>query len=205
MLAAAVVASALAAATLAVAPGPAVAADRADLKVTKGSVEVANGELTGSFVMRNAGDARAKRSTALLSVVAGGSKYEAGRYRQRPLSPSDKQKVMVKLAVPGGVPEGSWPVEVCADGKGKIRERSERNNCRTLGDVAIGSSSSIPTDPIPFEKEVPFQLASPESDYWIFVPASYDASHLTPTKLFVWMHGVRRRQRRRHIHGQPGR
>ena len=78
MPAAGVVATALAAVTLAAAPGPAVGADRADLKVTKGSVEAANGELTGSFVMRNGGDARAKRSKALLSVVAGGSGTRLG-------------------------------------------------------------------------------------------------------------------------------
>ena len=94
--------------------------------------------------------------------------------------------------MPGGVPEGSWPVEVCADAKGKGREV---RRCRTLGELAIGSSSSIPTtDPVREGGSLP--LASPESDYWIFVPASYDASHMTPTKLFVWR--VRRRQRRRH-------
>ena len=169
--------------------GPALGADRADMKVTKGSVEVKGGELKGSFVMRNAGDARSKRSTALLNVVAGDDAYLAESYRQRPLRPSDKQKVKVKVALPAGVPDGAWPIQICADGPEKIRERSERNNCRTLGEAAIGGGSSIPTDPIPFDKDVPFQLASPESPYWIFVPSAYDGSHMTPTKLFVWMHG----------------
>jgi predicted esterase len=32
------------------------------------------------------------------------------------------------------------------------------------------------------------QLAA-GGDYWLWVPDAYDASHRTPTELFVWMHG----------------
>lgn len=50
-------------------------------------------------------------------------------------------------------------------------------------------TSSVPTDPIPFTKGIAFQLTSPESAYWAFVPDSYDAAHATPMTLFVWLHG----------------
>lgn len=169
-------------------PGVAHAA-RADLKVPRGSVGVVDGALEGSFVIRNAGERRAKRSSARLSVVAQDKAYVAERYRQRPLRPSRTRKVKVSIPVPSGVPEGTWPVEVCADAKGKVREETERNNCRGVGEIAIGSASSIPTSPITFEEGVPFELQSAESSYWVFVPTAYDESHMTPTNVFLWMHG----------------
>jgi dienelactone hydrolase len=50
-------------------------------------------------------------------------------------------------------------------------------------------ASSVPTNPVPFSKGTPFTLSSSASDYWVFVPNSYDATHATPTTLFVWLHG----------------
>jgi phospholipase/carboxylesterase len=47
----------------------------------------------------------------------------------------------------------------------------------------------VPANPIAFEKEQPFVLDSPASNYWVYVPDSYDASHNTPTPLLVWLHG----------------
>jgi Ca2+-binding RTX toxin-like protein len=32
-------------------------------------------------------------------------------------------------------------------------------------------------------------LSSSESNYWVYVPNSYDETHATPTTLFVWLHG----------------
>ena len=49
--------------------------------------------------------------------------------------------------------------------------------------------TSVPPNPIPFTKDQVFSLESPLSNYWIYVPESYDASHQTPTTLFVWLHG----------------
>jgi hypothetical protein len=47
----------------------------------------------------------------------------------------------------------------------------------------------IPTDPLSFTPEVPFQVSDPAGFYWADVPPSYDQSNLTETTLFVWMHG----------------
>lgn len=52
-----------------------------------------------------------------------------------------------------------------------------------------GASADVPTSPVAFEKGTPLKLTSASSDYWVYVPESYDASGNTPTKLFVWMHG----------------
>ena len=42
---------------------------------------------------------------------------------------------------------------------------------------------------MPFTADTVFTLNSPESNYWIYVPASYDATHATPITLLVWLHG----------------
>jgi dienelactone hydrolase len=49
--------------------------------------------------------------------------------------------------------------------------------------------SSVPTKPIQFTKGTPFTLNSSETNYWVYVPDSYDGTHATPTTLFVWLHG----------------
>ena len=48
---------------------------------------------------------------------------------------------------------------------------------------------AVPPDPIAFEKNKVFTLNSAETQYWVFVPKSYDESHSTATRLFVWLHG----------------
>ena len=55
--------------------------------------------------------------------------------------------------------------------------------------TTVPPATSVPPDPIPFTKDEVFSLEDPLSNYWIYVPESYDASHQTPTTLFVWLHG----------------
>ena len=53
---------------------------------------------------------------------------------------------------------------------------------------AGASGSSVPTKPIAFTKEKPFTVDSGTTN-WVYVPASYDDTHATPTTLLVWLHG----------------
>jgi predicted esterase len=168
--------------------GTAVAADDADLKVTKGSVKVKGGKLKGSFVVKNKGGDKSKRTAAALNVVVPGKDLRAASYRERPLKPGGSHEARINVPVPSGAPAGA-AVEVCADAKDKVDEAKEKNNCRKLGSIGGGGGSSVPNDPISYEKEVPFELQGPQSPYWIYIPSSYDDSHQTPTKLFLWMHG----------------
>jgi poly(3-hydroxybutyrate) depolymerase len=121
--------------------------------------------------------------------------------------------VKVAIPVPNGLPVGSLPVRACADRLGRVHEDSEGNNCRKIGTIQVtgptpaaaagpaasgGPSglagpaappSSVPANPVPFSKGTPFTLNSSTGSYWVFVPNSYDATHATPTTLFVWLHG----------------
>ncbi len=47
----------------------------------------------------------------------------------------------------------------------------------------------IPTNPATVVKNVRQQYNSGSVDYWVMVPTPYDATHNTPMKLYVWLHG----------------
>ena len=51
------------------------------------------------------------------------------------------------------------------------------------------AGAAVPPNPVPFTKSVPEEYTSAESNYWVYVPDSYDETHYTPMKLLVWMHG----------------
>ncbi|MCU1392109.1 MAG: CobN component of cobalt chelatase involved in biosynthesis [Ilumatobacteraceae bacterium] len=57
------------------------------------------------------------------------------------------------------------------------------------GTTPTPPASTVPTNPIAFTPDTVFTRDSAKSTYWIDVPQSYDPSHQTPTKLFVWLHG----------------
>lgn len=191
---------------------------RADLTVSAGSVSAVDGVLKGSFVVQNKGAVPSGASSAALIVRAAGRKREAKRFHLSSLSLSSSRTVQVAVAVPSGLPAGRLPIVACADRPNKLRESAEGNNCRRVGTIQIDSPaagattpapasagsagalispidqgglppSSVPTNPIPFAKDTPFALASSESNYWVYVPDSYDATHGTPTALFAWLHG----------------
>jgi predicted esterase len=50
------------------------------------------------------------------------------------------------------------------------------------------SGSSVPTNPISFQKDQPFTTDSGTTNY-VYVPDAYDATHQTPITLLVWLHG----------------
>jgi poly(3-hydroxybutyrate) depolymerase len=49
--------------------------------------------------------------------------------------------------------------------------------------------STVPTDPVSYAADTVFTLESSLTTYWVDVPASYDSSNATPTRLLVWLHG----------------
>ncbi len=184
MLAALALAAVLAGTAPALAP-------RADLVVSKGAVHARDGRLAGAFTVHNAGPAASKRSSAALSVRANRRNRVVKRFTVPALEPAESLKLKVSVKLPRGLPAGSLPLRVCADRRETVRERSERNNCRGVGKLKVRSSrgSSVPADPVAFTADTVFTLDSPESNYWIYVPSSYDSTHSTPVTLLVWLHG----------------
>ncbi len=186
-----VVAGVLTAVAVLPAVGGAQVSPRPDLVVSKGSVRASDGKLAGSFVVRNSGSVSARRSSAALTVRVSRRYRVVKRFTVPALDPAEKVTVNVTARVPRGLPAGSRSLRVCADRRSKLRERSEGNNCRGVGRLRIGSSGrgSRPSDPVRFKKDTVFTLDSAESNYWIYVPSAYDATHSTPISLLVWSHG----------------
>ena len=48
---------------------------------------------------------------------------------------------------------------------------------------------SVPTDPVAFDAGTALRLHSGSSYYWALAPRDYDATHQTPTQLFIYLHG----------------
>jgi predicted esterase len=169
---------------------------RPDLVVSKGSVRVSGGKLTGSFAVKDKGSATAAKSKAALIVTASKKNRVIKRFSVKKLKRAKSATVAVSANVPSGLPAGKLPLKVCADAGAAVRETSEANNCRRVGTLTVSGSggpnppaSTVPTDPVSFQPETPFTLDDSESNYWVDVPSSYDATHQTPFTLFVWLHG----------------
>jgi predicted esterase len=165
---------------------------RPDLVVAKGSVFGSGGRLTGSLQVSNLGTAKSGPSTLTLTVRTRHGSSTAARFRIGRLGPSRSATVTVSVRAPAGLAPGSYPVTACADSSGVVRESSERNNCRRVGMLSLaapGPSSTVPPDPVPFMTDTPLTLQTPQSNYWVDVPSTYDASNHTPMELLVWLHG----------------
>lgn len=82
---------------------------------------------------------------------------------------------------------------------GKIDWMSDRAGTFYIDNVKLVPKSSaappvptgptFPVAPLTVTKNAVVTLSSSASPYFLYVPTSYDASHKTPTKLLVWMHG----------------
>lgn len=176
------IALALAVWGLVLAPAGAEAAKgRPDLVVSKGTVAVNHTRLAGSFVVRNAGRVRSRRSSAALTVKRSGETRVVKRFTVPALERGESRRLKVAIRVASGLPVGRLALRACADARGRVGERSEDNNCRRVGTLVIGG--------VDYEPETVFALAGSASSYWIYVPASYDPTHATPAALLVWLHG----------------
>ncbi len=174
------------------APSALAAPARPDLVVASGSVSGASGRLTGSLVVANVGPVRAGRSTLSLRVRAGRTVRTAALFRIGRLRRGSSATVNVAVSAPARLAPGSYSVRACADSSGAVRESSERDNCRHVGTLSVaapGSSSTVPAHPVSFQADTPFTLQTPQSNYWVDVPSTYDASNRTPFELLVWLHG----------------
>jgi len=127
--------------------------------------------------------------------------------------------VKVASTLPAGLPVGTSPIKSCADAGERIRERSEDNNCRTVGTLTVTDKntpvapapapqaappveppvattpppppapSSVPPAPVAYSPNTPFTVTSGTTPYWVYAPSAYDGTHATPITLLVWLHG----------------
>jgi pimeloyl-ACP methyl ester carboxylesterase len=182
---------------------------RPDLRVSAGAVGLDGaGRVTGRFVVANAGNAGARRSTVALIVGTGTSRQTAKRIVVPALARGKAKAYTITVALPGTLPKAVLLLRVCADSNHRQRERSEANNCRRVGTTATRSAPAGPTSgagttttpgaattpaaswvapkPVAYAADRPFTIPDAEGEYWVNVPGSYNA---TPTTLLLWLHG----------------
>ena len=125
---------------LALAPSAAAAAPRPDLQVrgvgSGSSQEAPGSRFTGTATVLNLGSRTAARSR-LGFYLSRDRRKGSGDFRLRPRPllrprrPGTRIRVRRTLTVPAGVPAGSFALIACADDTRRVRERRERNNCRS--------------------------------------------------------------------------
>ena len=166
--------SSLALAVVAIPPTQAHAAGKPDLRVGSlktAAAKVAQGsELQATWKLRNAGAGAAKGSTVhiLLSKDAKVDKKDTRLVaaKAKGLAARKTAKLTTaKLLVPRNVAPGDYRLIVCADGPGKVKEASERNNCATAkvtvtvaasgGPVTAPPVGDAPSRPAPGNENLP--------------------------------------------------
>ena len=139
----------------------------------------------------------------------------AQRAPVRPLAAGAKQTVRVAATIAGGLDSGSWEFLGCARRCRKIggiqvgAQRSEatpaapegRSNAPSTNPSAPTAPiappstppstpvSTVPTDPVPYVAGQPFEVEDGATDYWAFVPETYDPGNETAMPLLIWLHG----------------
>ena len=164
--------TALAGTLLALAPTPAEAVGRPDLRVTRAVVDktrvVEGAKVTVTHVVQNRGSRRAaeSRTRVYLTTNVAASLDERRRSRTNPrsaltdlrlggkatvrgIAPGATRRIAATtFTVPAGVPAGDYRVLVCADDYGKVRESEEANNCAAATKVlkvteAVGTEGDL--------------------------------------------------------------
>lgn len=111
----------------------------------------------------NRGRGRAPRSRVRF-VLRGGVRAALGAGSVRALRPRKRARGAVTLTVPATLAAGVYRLTACADAGGRVRERSERNNCRTArGQIAVSVARPLPDmlpAPVP-DRPAPDPVAPP--------------------------------------------
>ena len=129
---------------------------RSDLVVNSLGKPPASVESGGSFSLRtavtNRGSARAGASTVVfvLSTDRRSDRSDVhleGRRKLGRLNAGARKAFTQSLLVPAGTSAGSYFLLACADGLKRVRERSERNNCRVASRQIAVRDSTPPASP----------------------------------------------------------
>lgn len=147
---------------LAVGGADAASSARPDLRITSGKVTGTGTTLIGSVVVRNAGRRAAAATSVALQAHRQGRSTELRRFAVRALRARRSTTVRIRTRR-GALRSGTYSLRACADARSKVKERSERNNCRTVGTLVVtGPVPSVPTPaPVPAPDAPPAPAPAP--------------------------------------------
>jgi predicted esterase len=181
------------------------------LTISAASVSATNGKLKGSATVYNGGGPTGRRVYVTLFVELTGADRLLKRTPVKALAHGASKTIGYSMSLPTTLPVGRHPIWSCADKSSAVPDPSPSDGCRKAGTVNVPVPrlspsapshteapsmqqslpfTTVPTAPIPYEAGMP-QVVNDAGFgyYWLDVPASYDPSNQTPTKLFVWLHG----------------
>jgi hypothetical protein len=102
--------------------------------------------------LRNRGGARARASRLSVALMASRRARAATLTRTatvRAVRRSHKRGVTTKITVPSSTSPGRWFVRACADAGHRLREKSERNNCRAAALTVVQQGVPLPVNQQP--------------------------------------------------------
>ena len=114
---------------------------RPNLVVLADAMHVRNAHLTTTFVVLNAGGARAGGSSVTLSVRSGRRRWTLKTGSVSSLRKHHSERLTLASALPAKLPAGLFTVWACADAAHRISESSEQDNCQRLGVFRIAATT----------------------------------------------------------------
>jgi RHS repeat-associated protein len=131
--------AALVAALLITFASPAVAAPARDIKIPSVTATLDGATVHVAAKLKTRGKVKSFAVAYRLGDVAlGQKKLRGGKRRQR-----------VAFALPAGLAPGQYALTACADPRKRVRERNERNNCRTAKTPIVITRRPVPSGPKP--------------------------------------------------------
>ena len=103
---------------------------------------------------------RARRSSARRLVRVAGKRRLIKRFAVPSLAAGGSRQVKVSASVPTTLPAGSFPLELGADARQRVSERSEANNCRRVGTFVVRGAPVAGTTPRPPRRPLPCRPSS---------------------------------------------
>jgi hypothetical protein len=175
-------------------------AEAAPVKVVDGSAHKAGGQVKGWFAVAGIAKTSAPRVGGRVIVDDGRARKALGTWTISPPRLGKRRRVTIDDRVPGALHAGEWRIDACTGGqclrighfwivKGSATATPAFPGGGAGGSPTKAPISTVPTAPISHPVGEPFKVASGGVEYWAYVPHSYDPSNLTPSTLFLWLHG----------------
>jgi RHS repeat-associated protein len=175
---------------LAAAPAQA-AKPKPDLSVSKASAKAAGGRYDVRWTIKNAGKGTAGKSTTAI-VLSSDTKLDAtdaklGTLAQKAVKAKKTATGRRTATVPPTLAAGRYSLLVCADAANKVKERSERNNCRVAITVNVPAAAppappaAPAATPIPQPAPLFDDVALPPLTVAIDAPAVFGSTTVTFT------------------------
>jgi predicted esterase len=187
----------------AIAASPAAAAGRqpapARLVVSSAQVDQGATRAKGSFVIANRGGKTSSSSTATISTSVAHQRRIMQSFSIAPIRPGRSRTVHVSFRL-SALPDGDYRLRACAAVTSRSNgrcvtagflylDRSSGTGTGTGTGTGPGSGTTVPSSPLPYQADTPFEVHSGGVDYWASIPAAYDSSNQTPMTLLVSLHG----------------